>query len=78
MADTFSGSTWADRWSSNRTRFRQAFCHINDLTVYDEPQMLFGGVKRSDIGRFGGIAGVAKFTDLCWINVRTTPRHSLS
>jgi acyl-CoA reductase-like NAD-dependent aldehyde dehydrogenase len=40
--------------------------------------MLFGGVKRSDIGRFGGIAGVAKFTDLCWINVRTTPRHSLS
>jgi len=38
----------------------------------------FGGVKRSGAGRFGGKAGVANFTDLCWINVQTTPRHSLS
>jgi benzaldehyde dehydrogenase (NAD) len=46
--------------------------------VHDEAQMLFGGVKRSGIGHVGGKAGVADFADLYWINVQTTPRHSLS
>jgi YidC/Oxa1 family membrane protein insertase len=41
----------------------------------DEAQMPFGGVKGSGLGRFGGKAGVAEFTELRWITIQTTPRH---
>jgi benzaldehyde dehydrogenase (NAD) len=50
-------------------------CHVNAPTVHDEAQMPFGGVKGSGIGRFGGRAGIAEFTELRWITVQTTPRH---
>jgi benzaldehyde dehydrogenase (NAD) len=56
------------------SRIRSGICHINGSTVHDEAQMPFGGVKGSGIGRFGGKAGVAEFTDLRWITVQTTPR----
>ena len=32
-------------------------------------------VKGSGIGRFGGKAGIAEFTELRWVTVQTTPRH---
>jgi DNA-binding GntR family transcriptional regulator len=38
-------------------------------------QMPFGGVKVSGMGRFGGKAGIAEFTDLRWMTVQTGPRH---
>lgn len=50
-------------------------CHVNGPTVHDEAQMPFGGVKGSGIGRFGGRAGVAEFTELRWITVQTKPRQ---
>ncbi len=50
-------------------------CHINGPTVHDEAQMPFGGVKGSGIGRFGGKAGIAEFTELRWITMQTSPRH---
>jgi benzaldehyde dehydrogenase (NAD) len=50
-------------------------CHINGPTVHDEAQMPFGGVKASGIGRFGGKAGVAEFTELRWITMQTSPRQ---
>jgi benzaldehyde dehydrogenase (NAD) len=50
-------------------------CHVNGPTVHDEAQMPFGGVKGSGIGRFGGKAGVAEFTELRWMTVQTTPRQ---
>lgn len=50
-------------------------CHINGPTVHDEAQMPFGGVKASGVGRFGGKAGVAEFTELRWITMQTTPRQ---
>jgi benzaldehyde dehydrogenase (NAD) len=50
-------------------------CHINGPTVHDEAQMPFGGVKGSGIGRFGGKAGIAEFTELRWITMQTQPRH---
>jgi len=50
-------------------------CHVNGPTVHDEAQMPFGGVKGSGMGRFGGRAGIAEFTDLRWITVQTQPRH---
>ena len=56
-------------------RIESGICHVNGPTVHDEAQMPFGGVKGSGMGRFGGRAGVAEFTDLRWITVQTTPRH---
>jgi benzaldehyde dehydrogenase (NAD) len=56
-------------------RIDSGFCHVNAPTVQDEAQMPFGGVKGSGMGRFGGKAGIAEFTDLRWITVQTTPRH---
>ena len=56
-------------------RIDSGICHVNGPTVHDEAQMPFGGVKASGMGRFGGKAGVAEFTDLRWITVQTTPRH---
>jgi benzaldehyde dehydrogenase (NAD) len=56
-------------------RIESGICHVNGPTVHDEAQMPFGGVKASGIGRFGGAAGVAEFTDLRWITLQTTPRH---
>ncbi len=50
-------------------------CHVNGPTVHDEAQMPFGGVKGSGIGRFGGKAGIAEFTELRWVTVQTQPRH---
>ena len=56
-------------------RIQSGICHINSSTVADEAQMPFGGVKASGIGRFGGKAGIAEFTDLRWITIQNTPRH---
>jgi benzaldehyde dehydrogenase (NAD) len=56
-------------------RIDTGICHVNGPTVHDEAQMPFGGVKGSGIGRFGGKAGIAEFTELRWITVQTTPRH---
>ncbi|MEK7943829.1 aldehyde dehydrogenase family protein [Pigmentiphaga sp. YJ18] len=50
-------------------------CHINGPTVHDEPQMPFGGMKESGLGRFGGDAGIEAFTELRWISIQTTPRR---
>ena len=46
-------------------------CHVNGPTIYDEPQMPFGGMKASGYGRFGGAAGVHEFTELRWLSVHT-------
>jgi acyl-CoA reductase-like NAD-dependent aldehyde dehydrogenase/ABC-type branched-subunit amino acid transport system ATPase component len=56
-------------------RIESGICHVNGPTVHDEAQMPFGGVKGSGIGRFGGKAGIAEFTELRWITVQTTERH---
>jgi benzaldehyde dehydrogenase (NAD) len=56
-------------------RIDSGICHVNAPTVHDEAQMPFGGVKGSGMGRFGGKAGIAEFTDQRWITVQTQPRH---
>jgi acyl-CoA reductase-like NAD-dependent aldehyde dehydrogenase len=56
-------------------RIQSGICHINSSTVQDEAQMPFGGVKSSGIGRFGGKAGIAEFTDLRWISIETDHAH---
>jgi vanillin dehydrogenase len=56
-------------------RIDSGICHINSPTVQDEAQMPFGGTKSSGVGRFGGKAGIAEFTDLRWISISTKNRH---
>lgn len=50
-------------------------CHVNGPTIHDEAHMPFGGVKSSGYGRFGGVAGIAEFTELRWITVDTQHVH---
>lgn len=57
------------------SRIESGICHINGPTVHDEAQMPLGGVKASGIGRFGGKAGIAEFTDLRWITLQIGERH---
>ena len=45
--------------------------HVNDQPVADEPQMPFGGVKGSGLGRFGGTAAINEFTELHWVTVQS-------
>ena len=52
-------------------RLETGICHINGTTIYDEPQMPFGGVKASGYGHFGGRAGIEEFTELRWITIQT-------
>jgi len=56
-------------------RIETGICHINGPTIYDEPQMPFGGMKASGYGRFGGDAGVNEFTELRWLTVHDQPHH---
>jgi len=52
-------------------RLETGICHVNAATIYDEPQMPFGGVKASGWGRFGGQAGIDEFTELRWVTVQS-------
>ena len=68
------GRDIARAWNVAR-KIDSGICHVNGPTVHDEAQMPFGGVKGSGIGRFGGKAGIAEFTELRWITVQTGVRH---
>jgi len=52
-------------------RIESGICHINAPSVYDEPQMPFGGVKASGHGRFGGAFSIDEFTEVRWITLNT-------
>jgi len=56
-------------------RIESGICHINGPTVEDEPQMPFGGTKSSGYGRFGGLAGIAEFTELRWLTIQKDKRQ---
>lgn len=56
-------------------RVEAGICHINGPTVYDDPNMPFGGVKASGFGRFGGDSSIHEFTDLKWITTTNGPRE---
>ena len=45
--------------------------HVNDSTVNDEPNIMFGGEKNSGIGRFNGDQAIEDFTTLHWVGVRS-------
>ena len=62
-----------DRGLALAQRIEAGIVHVNDQTVADEPQMPFGGVKDSGLGRFGGSAAINEFTDLHWVTVKSGP-----
>jgi acyl-CoA reductase-like NAD-dependent aldehyde dehydrogenase len=60
-----------DKGFSLAQRIQAGIVHVNDQPVGDEPQMPFGGVKESGLGRFGGAAALNEFTELHWITVQS-------
>lgn len=49
--------------------------HINDITVNDEPHVMFGGEKNSGLGRFNGEWAIEEFTTDHWIGVQSTKKQ---
>ena len=62
-----------DRGLALAQKIEAGIVHVNDQTVADEPQMPFGGVKDSGLGRFGGTAAISEFTDLRWVTIKSGP-----
>lgn len=48
--------------------------HVNDSSVYDQPNSPFGGEKNSGIGRYGGEWIIDEFTTDRWVTFRQSPR----
>lgn len=49
--------------------------HINDITVNDEPHVMFGGEKNSGLGRFNGEWAIEEFTTDHWVGVQSTAKQ---
>jgi aldehyde dehydrogenase (NAD+) len=49
-------------------------CHVNDQSINDEPQVMFGGEKASGLGRFNAQWVVDKFTTAQWVSVQVEYR----
>ncbi|PRA12356.1 aldehyde dehydrogenase [Arthrobacter sp. MYb211] len=49
--------------------------HINDITVNDEPHVMFGGEKNSGSGRFNGEWAIEEFTTDHWVGVQSTDKQ---
>jgi aldehyde dehydrogenase (NAD+) len=58
-----------DRGLSVARRLETGMAHVNDTSVYDEPNSPFGGVKSSGLGRHGGKAAIEAFTKTRWITL---------
>ena len=46
--------------------------HINDISVNDEPHVMFGGEKNSGLGRFNGEWAIEEFTTDHWIGIKSS------
>jgi vanillin dehydrogenase len=58
-----------ERGLSVARRLETGMAHVNDTSVYDEPNAPFGGVKSSGLGRHGGSAAVDAFTRTRWLTL---------
>ena len=56
-------------------RLENGMVHVNDQNINDEPQVPFGGVKASGVGRYGGRWSLDAFTELRWITLERGGRH---
>jgi aldehyde dehydrogenase (NAD+) len=55
-------------------QIESGMCHVNDQSINDEPQVMFGGEKASGLGRFNAQWVVDKFTTSQWISVQVAYR----
>ena len=72
----------ASVWSGDRNRAEDVadaidagMVHINDQPINEEPNVPFGGMKASGIGRFHGDAIMRELTETKWISVQREPRQ---
>jgi len=56
------------------TRVEAGMTHVNDQTVNDLPNIPFGGVKASGVGRYGNPWIVDEFTETKWVSVQEQER----
>lgn len=56
-------------------RLDTGMTHINDITLNDEPNVMFGGEKNSGIGRFNSDWIIDELTTDHWISVQSEPRN---
>jgi len=64
-----------DRALALSLQLEAGMVHVNDSTAYDEPNVPFGGVKNSGMGREGGHYSIEEMTELKWITIQTGKRH---
>jgi aldehyde dehydrogenase (NAD+) len=62
-------TTDEERGLSVARRLETGMAHVNDTSVYDEPNAPFGGVKSSGVGRHGGKAAIEAFTRTRWLTL---------
>ncbi|MDR7329872.1 aldehyde dehydrogenase family protein [Corynebacterium guangdongense] len=63
-------TTDLDRGAQFGLRIEAGMVQVNDLTVNDEPHVMFGGAKNSGLGRFNGDWAIEEFTTDRWIGVK--------
>lgn len=63
-----------ERGAELAKRMDTGMIHINDGTINDEPNVAFGGVKNSGIGRLNGEWSLDAFTTTKWISIQHTKR----
>jgi aldehyde dehydrogenase (NAD+) len=64
-----------ERGLSVARRLETGMAHVNDTSVYDEPNAPFGGVKASGVGRHGGKAAIDAFTTTRWLTLERGGRQ---
>ncbi|MGO3609695.1 MAG: aldehyde dehydrogenase family protein, partial [Enterococcus sp.] len=60
-----------DKGRTVANRIEAGMCHINGLTVDDQPNAPFGGEKNSGIGRFNGQWVLEEFTRVQWVTTKS-------
>jgi aldehyde dehydrogenase (NAD+) len=57
-------------------RVQAGMTHVNECTIADDPNNMFGGEKNSGLGRFGGDWVISEFTTDHWVTVQhTCPKY---
>ena len=72
-ASVFSGDR--NRAEDIADQIDAGMVHINDQPINEEPNVPFGGMKASGIGRFHGDSIIDEMTEQKWISVQREPRN---